>query len=84
VNEVEHVHLANHLLGIVTEDTLESGVGVAQGAIEVDDLHDLRGVLQDRAQPPIVFPCIPLAWDAVFGWLCGSVESTPAVFPTTY
>jgi hypothetical protein len=56
VDVAKHVHRADRLRGIVAEDTLEGGVGVEQGTVEIDYLHDLHAVLHDRAQPPNVVP----------------------------
>src|SRR5688500_6109016 len=52
---VEHVHRADLFLGVVAQDPLPGGVGVAQGAVRLHYGNDLRGVLHHRAQPPVVF-----------------------------
>src|SRR5688572_30288676 len=64
---VEHVHRADGLLGIVAKDAVEGGGRVAQGAVGVDDLYDLRGVLQHRAQPPVAFPGRPVVMPGLIG-----------------
>src|ERR687893_1274340 len=56
VDVVEHVHRANCLIEIVAEHPLEGGVCVPQSAVEVHYRDELRGVLHNRAQPPVVVP----------------------------
>ena len=64
---VEHVHRADCLLGIVAEDAVEGGARLAQGALGVDYLYDLRGVLKHRAQPPVAFPGRPVVMPELIG-----------------
>ena len=73
VNVVEHVHRAEDLVGVVAQDPLPGGVGVAQGAVGVHYGYDLRGVLYDRAQPPVVFPRYPVGMDGLIGTMGGTV-----------
>src|SRR4028119_57299 len=60
MDEVEHVHLADDLLGVVAEHPTEGRTGVPQGAVGVYYRDVFRGVLHDRAQPPVVLSRWPV------------------------
>jgi hypothetical protein len=77
----EHVHRADLFLGVVAQDPLPGGVGVAQGAVWVHYGNDLRGVLHDRAQPAVDFPERP---DVMPGLISTTMRGTvTAVVPVS-